>query len=78
VSFSIPGIRGSRVAVHEAIGKSNDLVFRCTLRGSDAGRWVEIPAWMFDQLPVRRHGLLPPPLSVRRRCRHCVISCGRR
>ena len=31
-----------RVAVHEAIGKSSDLVFRCTLSGSDAGPSVEI------------------------------------
>src|SRR5712671_2706679 len=30
-----------RVAVHEAIGKSNEVVFRCTLSGSDAGRAVE-------------------------------------
>jgi hypothetical protein len=37
------------VAVHDAIGKPNDLVFRCTLSGSDAGRSVEIPAWMFDR-----------------------------
>ena len=37
------------VSIHEAIGKSNDLVFRCTLSGSDAGRSVEIPAWMFDR-----------------------------
>src|SRR6516165_11881962 len=27
-----------RIAVHEAIGKSNEVVFRCTLSGSDAGR----------------------------------------
>ena len=38
-----------RVAVHEAIGKSKDLIFRCTLSGADAGRSVEIPAWMFDR-----------------------------
>jgi len=38
-----------RVAVHEAIGKPNEVVFRCTLSGSDAGRAVEIPAWMFDR-----------------------------
>src|SRR5215469_5296055 len=38
-----------RIAVYEAIGKPNDLVFRCTLNGSDAGRWMEIPAWMFDR-----------------------------
>ena len=35
-----------RVAVHEAIGRRNEVVFRCTLSGSDAGRAVEIPAWM--------------------------------
>ena len=38
-----------RVAVHEAIGKPNEVVFRCTLSGSDAGRSAEIPAWMFDR-----------------------------
>src|SRR5215469_3467637 len=38
-----------RIAVYEAIGKPNDLVFRCTLSGSDAGRSMEIRAWMFDR-----------------------------
>jgi hypothetical protein len=38
-----------RVAVHEAIGKSNEVVFRCTLSVSDLSRAVEIPAWMFDR-----------------------------
>jgi len=38
-----------RVAIHEAIGNSNDLVFHCTLSGSDTGRSVAIPAWMFDR-----------------------------
>ena len=40
---------GLRVCVHEAIDKSSGSIFRCTLSGSDAGRWVEIPAWMFDR-----------------------------
>ena len=40
---------GRRVAVRDAIGKSNDLIFRCTLSGSELGRTVEIPAWMFDR-----------------------------
>jgi len=25
-------------------------VFRCTRSGSDAARWLEIPAWMFDRV----------------------------
>jgi len=37
------------VAVHEAIDKSDGVVFRCGLTGSDAGRWLEVPAWMFDR-----------------------------
>ena len=40
---------GLRVAVHEAIDKSDGIVFRCSLSGSDAGRWLEVPAWMFDR-----------------------------
>src|ERR1700732_3720188 len=41
--------RALHVAIHEAIGKSSDVIFRCTLSGSDASRSVEIPAWMFDR-----------------------------
>ena len=26
-----------------------DVVFRCTLDGSQADRWLEVPAWMFDR-----------------------------
>jgi dTDP-4-dehydrorhamnose reductase len=37
------------VAVHEAIDKSDGVVFRGSLSGSDAGRWLEVPAWMFDR-----------------------------
>jgi hypothetical protein len=40
---------GLQVCVHEAIDKSSGSIFRCTLSGSAAGRWVEIPAWMFDR-----------------------------
>jgi len=50
-----------RIAVHETIGKSNDLVFRCTLSGSDAGRWVEIPAWMFDRVACAAARLTAAP-----------------
>jgi hypothetical protein len=40
---------GLAVFVHQAIAKPDDVVFRCTLSGSDAARWLEIPAWMFDR-----------------------------
>jgi hypothetical protein len=38
-----------RVAIHEAVYKADDVVFRCTFSGSCADRWLEVPAWMFDQ-----------------------------
>ena len=39
-----------RVAIHEAVDKADDVVFRCTLSGSAADRWLEVPAWMFDRV----------------------------
>jgi hypothetical protein len=38
-----------RVAVYEAIGKTDGNVFRCTLSGLDSYRWLEVPAWMFER-----------------------------
>jgi len=38
-----------RVAIHEAADKADGVVFRCTLSGSTADRWLEVPAWMFDR-----------------------------
>src|SRR5262249_56144245 len=29
-------------------------VFRCSLSGSDADRWLEVPAWMFDRSACAR------------------------
>ena len=40
---------GRRVCVHGAVDKAGDVVFRCTLDGSQADRWLEVPAWMFDR-----------------------------
>jgi len=40
---------GRRVCVHKAVDKTDDGVFRCTLDGSRAERWLEVPAWMFDR-----------------------------
>ena len=37
------------MAIHEAIEKADGVVFRCTLSGSEADRWLEVPAWMFDR-----------------------------
>jgi hypothetical protein len=38
-----------RVAIHETVDKADGVVFRCTLSGSAADRWLEVPAWMFDR-----------------------------
>ena len=40
---------GVRVAIHAAVEKADGVVFRCTLSGSAADRWLEVPAWMFDR-----------------------------
>ena len=40
---------GRDVCVHAMIERAGSVVFRCTLDGSDAARWLEIPAWMFDR-----------------------------
>src|SRR5260221_2264522 len=36
--------------VHKAVDKADDVVFRSTLDGSQADRWLEVPAWMFDRM----------------------------
>ncbi len=40
---------GHDVIIHAAIDKPDGAVFRCALEGSEVGRWLEIPAWMFDR-----------------------------
>src|SRR5262249_25937978 len=40
---------GLRIGIHEAIERPGGVVFRCSLTASDAKRWLEIPAWMFDR-----------------------------
>src|SRR5215831_2825321 len=39
---------GLRIGIHEAIERPGGVVFRCDLTASDANRWLEVPAWMFD------------------------------
>lgn len=40
---------GLQVAIHEVIAKAGREVFRCGCSGKPVGRWLEIPAWMFDR-----------------------------
>ena len=40
---------GCVVHVHEAVVKEAGEVLRCSLEGGDAGRWLELPAWMLDR-----------------------------
>ncbi len=44
-----------QVAVYEALEKPDGLVFRCTVSGSDADRWLEVPAWMFERAACPDH-----------------------
>ncbi len=37
------------MAIHETIDRVGGVVFRCTLGGAHADRWLEISAWMFDR-----------------------------
>src|SRR6202171_574528 len=40
---------GCLVHIHEVVEKVGRQVFRCSLSGRASGRWLEIPAWMFDR-----------------------------
>src|SRR3981189_171282 len=40
---------GCLVHIHEVVEKAGGEVFRCSLSGRASGRWLEIPAWMFDR-----------------------------
>ena len=47
-----------QVAIHEALEKPDGLVFRCTVSGFDADRWLEVPAWMFERAACPDHAQL--------------------
>ena len=49
---------GRRVCIHGTGDKAGYVVFRCTLEGSQADRWLEVPAWMFDRAAYPDPGLL--------------------
>jgi len=61
---------GKRVVIHEAIDKVDGVVFRCTLSGAHADRWLEIPAWMFDRAacPDPARLVLTPSISISALC----------
>ena len=40
---------GLRICIHEVVERPDGIVFRCDLKASGTGRWLEIPAWMFDR-----------------------------
>ena len=49
---------GRRVCIHGTIDKAGYVFFRCTQEGSQADRWLEVPAWMFDRTAYPAPGLL--------------------
>jgi hypothetical protein len=60
---------GCAVHVHEVIEKASGAVLRCS-RGSVAkGRWLELPAWMFD-----RAACLPMQMAARPRVDGAALS----
>ncbi len=42
---------GRLVYIHEAVDKCG-VLFRCSLDGNAARRWLEVPAWMFDRAAI--------------------------
>jgi hypothetical protein len=52
---------GLRIGIHEAIERPGGVVFRCDLTASDANRWLEIPAWMFDRSASAKMGMAVEP-----------------
>ena len=36
------------------LSRSGEVVFRCSLSGTDVDRWLEIPAWIFERSACAR------------------------
>jgi hypothetical protein len=49
---------GRQVCVHSAVEKDGFVALRCTPEESQADRWLEVPAWMFDRTACPDPGLL--------------------
>ena len=71
---------GLHVGVSAPIERSDGLVFRCNLSGSNAHRWLEIPAWMFDRQAcsnVRVAGAAHPDFAALIALAACFIPARR-
>jgi len=60
---------GCVVVVHEVIEKAGGVVLRCSRDGEATGRWLELPAWMFD-----RAACLPMQVARRPRADLAALS----
>jgi hypothetical protein len=65
---------GVQVAVHEAIEKADGVVFRCTLSGCDADRWLEVSVWVFE----RASYTVAIAIEVHEACRRKMLALRRR
>src|SRR6516164_4800562 len=52
---------GRAVRVHEVISKAGGDALRCSLATDEAGRWLELPVWMFDRGTCLSVRLAPSP-----------------
>ncbi len=40
---------GREIGVHGVVAKCDGVYFRCAMAGGHEDRWLEVPAWMFEQ-----------------------------
>src|SRR5216683_4982217 len=52
---------GLTVHVHEAVERRGTSTFRCSLDGRVTGRWLELPAWMFEPAACVPMRIAPSP-----------------
>src|SRR5216683_29109 len=52
---------GLTVHVHEAVERRGTSTFRCSLDGRVTGRWLELPAWMFELAACVPMRIAPSP-----------------
>ena len=49
VLYRWPPWFGRAVLVHQFVDKGLTVALRCSIDGMASGRWLELPAWMFDR-----------------------------
>jgi len=52
---------GCIVQIHEVVEKTSGDVVRCSRGGDGAGRWLELPLWMFDRVECTPMGIATVP-----------------